>query len=92
MSSLSAVRRARREGVKAGMFRLKTIWPFPEETLRNAAKNARTVLVPEMNLGQLAYEVERAVGCRVPVVRVGKVNGDLFRPDEIHEKIMEAVK
>ncbi len=92
MSALSAVRRARREGVKAGMLRLKTIWPFPDEVLKDLSRNAKAVLVPEMNLGQLAYEVERTVGCRAPVVRIGKVNGDLFRPDEIHDKIMEAAK
>jgi len=92
MSALSAVRRARQNGVKAGMLRVKTIWPFPEEALKKLAASAKKVLVPEMNLGQLAYEVEHAVGCKVPVVRIGKVNGELFRPDEIYEKIMEASK
>lgn len=92
MSALSAVRHARREGVKAGMLRLKTIWPFPEKILKEISKSVKAVLVPEMNLGQLAYEVERVVGCRAPVVRISKVNGDLFRPDEIYEKIMEATK
>ena len=74
------------------MLRLKTIWPFPEQLLRDISKTAKAVLVPEMNLGQLVLEVERTVGCRAPVVRIGKVNGDLFRPDEIHDKIMEAAK
>jgi 2-oxoglutarate ferredoxin oxidoreductase subunit alpha len=92
MSALSAVRRARREGVKAGMLRLKTIWPFPEEVVRKAAGHAKAVLVPEMNLGQLALEVERVVGCESKVVRVGKVNGELFRPEEIYEAIMSAAK
>lgn len=92
MSALSAVRRARGQGVKAGMLRLKTIWPFPTDLVRDLAASAKAVLVPEMNLGQLAYEVERSVGCRAPVVRIGKVNGDLFRPDEIYERIMEVAK
>ncbi|HOX31679.1 MAG TPA: 2-oxoacid:acceptor oxidoreductase subunit alpha [Spirochaetales bacterium] len=90
MSALSAVRRARREGVKAGMLRLKTIWPFPEPAIRELASRAKAIVVPEMNLGQLALEVERVAGCRSRVIRVGKVNGELFRPDEIYDVIMGA--
>ncbi|MDP2791806.1 MAG: 2-oxoacid:acceptor oxidoreductase subunit alpha [Rectinemataceae bacterium] len=90
MSSLSAVRRARKEGIKAGMLRLKTVWPFPEEAVRRLTANARTVIVPEMNLGQLALEVERVVRCGAPVVRLGKVNGELFRPEEVYNAILEA--
>ncbi|MBL8965694.1 MAG: 2-oxoacid:acceptor oxidoreductase subunit alpha [Spirochaetaceae bacterium] len=90
MSSLSAVRRLRKEGKKAGMLRLKTIWPFPETVVRELAGHAKTIFVPEMNLGQLALEVERVVGCRSRVVRVGKVNGELFRPEEIYNAIMGA--
>jgi len=96
MSALSAVRRARKEGVKAGMFRLKSLWPFPEPAFREIAKRAKTIIVPEMNLGQLALEVERIIGCsandgcKARVVRVGKVNGELFRPEEIYSAIMGA--
>jgi 2-oxoglutarate ferredoxin oxidoreductase subunit alpha len=97
MSSLSAVRRARREGVRAGMLRLKTMWPFPDGLIARVAANAKRIVVPEMNLGQLALEVERAVGgcCAAtgraaPVTRLGKVNGELFRPEEVFASIMEA--
>ncbi|HTX73998.1 MAG TPA: 2-oxoacid:acceptor oxidoreductase subunit alpha [Rectinemataceae bacterium] len=90
MSGLSAVRRARREGVKAGMLRLKTIWPFPESIVAAVASKARQVIVPEMNLGQIALEVERVVAGRAPVRRLGKVNGELFRPEEVYAAIMEA--
>lgn len=92
MSALSAVRRARKEGIKAGMLRLKTLWPFPEKALRELGKKAKTIVVPEMNLGQLALEVERVAGCTSRVVRVGKVNGELFRPEEIHTAIVNAAK
>ena len=91
MSALSAVRRARGEGVKAGLLRLKTMWPFPDELIVRAASKARRIVVPEMNLGQLALEVERAGGGRAPVTRLGKVNGELFRPEEVYASIMEAV-
>jgi 2-oxoglutarate/2-oxoacid ferredoxin oxidoreductase subunit alpha len=95
MSSLSAVRRARKEGIKAGMLRLKTVWPFPDELVRNVAARAERIIVPEMNLGQLALEVERAAGrggglgtegARF-VTRLGKVNGELFRPEEVFAAI-----
>jgi 2-oxoglutarate ferredoxin oxidoreductase subunit alpha len=88
MSSLSAVRRARKEGVKAGLLRLRTVWPFPEKIVAELADKVKRVIVPEMNLGQLALEVERVIGCRAPVTRLGKVNGELFHPDEIYAEIM----
>jgi len=90
MSALSAVRRARRGGVKAGMFRLKTIWPFPDPAIRALAEHAKTIIVPEMNLGQLVLEVERAACGKARIVRLGKVTGELFRPDEIYDAIMGA--
>lgn len=90
MAARSAVRRARREGLKAGMIRLKTVWPFPGDTLRELTKTAHTVIVPEMNLGQLALEVERVVDCKSKVVRLGKVNGELFHPDEVFAALKEA--
>jgi 2-oxoglutarate ferredoxin oxidoreductase subunit alpha len=90
MSALSAVRRARKEGIKAGLLRPKTLWPFPEKALKAAAAHAKTIVVPEMNLGQLALEVERVSGCGARVVRVGKVNGELFRPEEVYAAITGA--
>jgi 2-oxoglutarate/2-oxoacid ferredoxin oxidoreductase subunit alpha len=84
MSALSAVRRARREGIKAGMLRPRTLWPFPDAAIARAASRAKRIVVPEMSLGQLALEVERAAGGRAPVLRLGKVSGELFRPEEIY--------
>ena len=88
MSALSAVRQARAKGVKAGLFRPKTIWPFPEEPLGKLAARAKRVIVPEMNLGQLILEIERIVAGRAPVEHLGKVNGELFRPEEVLAAIM----
>jgi len=90
MAALSAVRRARKQGLKAGMLRLKTMWPFPENDVRRLTATAKSIIVPEMNLGQLALEVERVVGYRAPVVRLGKVNGELFHPDEVFAVLKEA--
>lgn len=88
MSALSAVRQARAKGVKAGLFRPKTIWPFPEEPLSRLASRVKRVIVPEMNLGQLILEIERIVAGRAPVEHLGKVNGELFRPEEVLAAIM----
>lgn len=92
MSSLSAVRKARAQGIKAGLFRPKTIWPFPETVLGEMANRVKRVIVPEMNLGQLALEIERVVGCRASVERLGKVNGELFKPEEILRAIVGGSK
>lgn len=91
MAALSAVRRARAEGHKVGMLRLKSIWPFPTATVRKLLAGAKKIIVPEMNLGQLALEIERAAGCERPVIRLGKVNGELFHPDEVFAAIKEAL-
>ncbi len=91
MAALSAVRRARAEGKKVGMLRLKTLWPFPTKTVRTLLAGAKKIIVPEMNLGQLALEVERAAGCNRPVIRLGKINGELFHPDEVYATIKEAL-
>jgi len=83
MSSLSAVRQARSKGIKAGLFRPRTIWPFPQEALHSIAAKAKRVIVAEMNMGQIFYEVDRVVAGKSSVERLGKVNGELFKPEEI---------
>jgi 2-oxoglutarate ferredoxin oxidoreductase subunit alpha len=90
MAALSAVRRARREGKKVGMLRLKTLWPFPDDAVRKLTASAKTIVVPEMNLGQVALEVERVVHGAANVVKLGKVNGELFHPDEVYAALKEA--
>jgi len=87
MSALSAVRRARKEGIKAGILRLKTLWPFPEKVVEELAGHAKRIIVAEMNLGQIALEVERVAG-RAKVERLGKVNSELFYPEEVYKAIV----
>jgi len=65
-----------------------TLWPFPEDALRHAAKNARHVLVPEMNAGQLCYEVERICGTD-RIARLNRFDGEAISPAQILEKIEE---
>jgi 2-oxoglutarate ferredoxin oxidoreductase subunit alpha len=83
--SLYAVRRMRREGQKVGLLRLKTLWPFPGEAVREATANARKVFVPEMNLGQVAGEVRKCISCEV--IQYNQTNGEVIRPEVLEETL-----
>jgi 2-oxoglutarate ferredoxin oxidoreductase subunit alpha len=86
-SARQAIKIARaRYGRKVGLLRLKTLWPFPEEAVERVTENAQRVIVPEMNLGQIALEVERVAG-RKKVVRVGRADGHMVTPEEILDAI-----
>lgn len=85
----NAMRMARENGIKAGMIRIQTLWPFPIERIKIFSKQLYAIVVPELNLGQIAHEVEHAVQGRVEVHRVNKVNGEPIHPKEIYEKIEE---
>jgi 2-oxoglutarate ferredoxin oxidoreductase subunit alpha len=89
-SALRAVRDARKKGVAVGHFRPITIWPFPDEELVKASLGAKTILVPELNCGQIVHEVERAMHGRSEVRGLSLVNGELFKPSDIL-KIIEEV-
>ncbi len=78
----SAVEAARAKGLKVGIFRPITIWPFPEKELKEAAKNVKRVITVEHNCGQLVLEVERVVK-NCPVEFFGKANGTVITPEEI---------
>lgn len=78
-----AVAEARRAGVRAGLVRPVTLWPFPGERLRSAATGARAVLVVEMNAGQMVREVERVVPAGVALERLNRIDGEPPTPGEI---------
>ena len=82
-TAYAGVLEARKKGIKAGMIRLMTIWPFADKVIKKAAAQAKTLLVPELNYGQLVYEVERAAGGRAEVVSLPKYNTEIFIPAEI---------
>ncbi|MFQ6123679.1 MAG: 2-oxoacid:acceptor oxidoreductase subunit alpha [Candidatus Heimdallarchaeota archaeon] len=84
-----AVKQARKEGIKAGLLRLITIWPFPEELIRNLASNIKDFIVVEINYGQLVKEVERCVAGQARVQLSSRLGGAIHTPDEILEKIQE---
>ena len=79
----SAVERLRAQGVRAGMLSLKTLWPFPDHLVREVAERVDAIIVPELNMGQLVREIERAAGGRCEVVPVNRVDGHLLTPEQI---------
>lgn len=88
-----AVELAEERGIKVGFVRLKTIWPFPEEIVHSLAQTARVLIVPEMNLGEILYEVERVVQGAAKVVPLNKIGGgEMITPEELLAEIVRSVK
>jgi 2-oxoglutarate ferredoxin oxidoreductase subunit alpha len=85
-----AVELARSRGVRAGLFRPITLWPFPEDALREASP-ARAVLVPEMNAGQLRLEVERVLR-DARVEGLNRYDGEPVTPQQIVARIERMAK
>jgi 2-oxoglutarate ferredoxin oxidoreductase subunit alpha len=85
-SAQRAVKMAREQGSRVSLLKLRTLWPFPEERVETAAERLHRVIVPEMNLGQLALEVERVVG-KHKVVRVNRADGEMVTPDQILDAV-----
>lgn len=77
-----AMKQLRAKGEKVNLFTAQTLWPFPEAAVEELADSVERIIVPEMNLGQLALEVERIAG-RKKVVRVNRANGEMVTPDMI---------
>ncbi|MBT3311224.1 MAG: 2-oxoacid:acceptor oxidoreductase subunit alpha [Desulfobacterales bacterium] len=86
---LAAVDQARKSGIKAGMFRLITVWPFPEEEIKKIAERVKGFITVEMNLGQIHREVQRCVGGKVPAVLVGHHGGTIIPPEDVLKKMKE---
>jgi 2-oxoglutarate ferredoxin oxidoreductase subunit alpha len=89
-SAKRAVREARQRGIPAGLFQLVTLWPFMRQAVDRLANQARALIVPELNLGQISREVKRVNEGKAFVVTINRVDGNLVTPDEILAKIVEA--
>jgi 2-oxoglutarate ferredoxin oxidoreductase subunit alpha len=87
-----AIQLARAQGIRTGKFRLITAWPFPQEQLRDLAGRVKALVVPEINLGQMVFEVERAAAGRCPVVSVTHAGGTVHNPETILQAIVEAAR
>ena len=83
-SGRAAALEARAQGIKAGVLQLQTIWPFADKEIAALGRNARMVVVPEMNYsGQVAGEVRKALGAGADIRRVNKYNGTIITPQDI---------
>jgi 2-oxoglutarate ferredoxin oxidoreductase subunit alpha len=87
-----AMNLARARGLKVGLFRLKTAWPFPEERVREIARHIRGFVVPELNMGQMVHEVERCAPDRCGVLLVPHAGGEVHEPEVILEAIVRAAE
>lgn len=88
-ASRHAIRLARQSGLKVGMLRPRTLWPFMDKEIRSFLPRISKWIVPEMNLGQIAHEVEWAVQGQAAVHRVNRIDGSLIEPRQVLEKIQE---
>lgn len=91
-SALAAVKTARAQGIKAGLFQALTIWPFPRAALQERFKKIKKVLTVEMNMGQMKYEVERIAPRDVEKQTLLRANGFPFTPDEVLDAVKEFIK
>ena len=85
----AAVEQARAEGIKAGLARPITLYPYPDKELKEACKTAKKVLVTEMSMGQMVDDVKLALECRLPVEFFGRTGGVVPKPSEILARIKE---
>ncbi|MGA2081138.1 MAG: 2-oxoacid:acceptor oxidoreductase subunit alpha [Holophaga sp.] len=90
--AMAAIEQARAKGVKVGSARLVITWPFPEKRMKEIARTAKAIIVPEMNMGQMSREVERAVAGATKVVSLPHAGGTVHEVETILEAIMEAAR
>jgi len=91
-TAFQAVKMARERRIKVGAIQPLTIWPFPDEQLRDMLKNVRKVIVAELNMGQLVHEIRRIAPRHTEVIPLQRYDGNVMTPSEIFDKIREVVK
>lgn len=89
---MKAVQMARAEGIKVGLIRPITLWPFPSKAIKEASKNIKNILSVEMNAGQMIEDVKLAVECKVPVEHFGRYGGVIPTPDEVLDALKKIIK
>ncbi|MEN8151558.1 MAG: 2-oxoacid:acceptor oxidoreductase subunit alpha [Planctomycetota bacterium] len=88
-SAAGAVRLLRADGKKVSHLRLRTVYPFPEDVVREFAGPLDRVVVPEMNLGQVVHNVREALEGDAKVERLGKIGGEIITPAEVVHAVLE---
>jgi len=87
--SKNAIVEARNKGIKVGLIRPITLWPFPKEALLKASKTAKAFISVELNMGQMIEDVKLSINCSKPVYFVGRTGGMIPSPEEVLAKIEE---
>ena len=90
--SKNAIVEARKQGIKVGMIRPITLWPFPDKALKAAAEKCKAFVSVELNMGQMIDDVKLAIECKKPVLLCNRTGGMIMSPDEVVAKIQEASK
>ncbi|GBC60247.1 2-oxoglutarate ferredoxin oxidoreductase subunit alpha [Desulfonema ishimotonii] len=88
-TSYTTVDEARKMGIRAGLLRLITVWPFPEEKIRRLAGQVKGFVTVEINMGQISREVQRCAGGQVPTYSVGHPGGAIIPPDDVIQVLRE---
>jgi 2-oxoglutarate ferredoxin oxidoreductase subunit alpha len=89
---IPAIEQARAKGLKVGHLRLIVAWPFPEKRIRELAGRVKSIVVPELNMGQMVYEVERCAAGKCNVVSVPHAGGTVHQPKEIFAAIEKSLR
>ena len=88
--SRNAIVEARKQGIKVGMIRPITLWPFPKKPLLAAADKVKSFIAVELNMGQMKEDIELAIRCKKPVALCNRVGGMIPAPEEVFEAIRKA--
>jgi len=91
-AALDAVQTARAEGIKVGLIRPITLWPFPKKAFAKLRRSAKAFLDVEMNAGQMQEDLERVIGPDFPNYHLGQGGGKIIYPDEVLEEIKKLMK
>jgi 2-oxoglutarate ferredoxin oxidoreductase subunit alpha len=81
--ALRAAKDARSQGIKAGFLKLRILWPFPDKIIDRVGRQAKRIIVPEMNIGKIFREVGRVVAGKAEVISLPKLGGEVHTPSEI---------
>jgi 2-oxoglutarate ferredoxin oxidoreductase subunit alpha len=88
-SAYAAIDQARKQGIKVGMFRPITIWPFAEAQIAKLATKVKAIIVAELNCGQYVGEIQKAVNGKIPVLSHTKYNNEAITPSELCNAIVK---
>ena len=90
--SKNAINEARKQGIKVGMIRPITLWPFPKDAFRRAADKVNSFISVELSMGQMIEDVRLATECKKPVTLCNRAGGMIPSPEQVLEAIKNAAK